>query len=50
MDPHDVGNNFIHETPIMGDQHHFMGPIVQKALDPANGGNVQKVGGFIEQQ
>jgi len=44
---YDVGNQFVHNPPVMGDEHDFTGPVHQKAFHPADGGYVEVVGGFV---
>ncbi len=50
MDPGHVRHQAVHEAAVVGDQQNFMGPVVEKSRDPANRGDVQVVGGFVEQQ
>ena len=50
VNAHGVGHQLVHEPPVVGDQHQLMGPGEQKILDPADGGDVQVVGGLVQQQ
>ena len=50
MNANHVGDDLVHERPVVGDQQQFAGPVLQKTDDPADGGDIQIVGRFIQQQ
>ncbi len=50
MNRHGVRNDFVHETPVMGDEHQFMNPVVQESFHPSYGGDVKIIGRLVQKQ
>ncbi len=50
MDAQDVGHDVVHEAPVVGDEHDLPGPGHEKPLEPAEGGDVEIVAGFVEEE
>ena len=50
MEADDVGDGLIHERAVMGDQQELSRPGLQKLDHPANGGDIQVVGRFVQQE
>ena len=50
MDAQGVGDDLVHETAVVGNQHQLPVPVVQETLDPTYRGDVQIVGGLIQQK
>ena len=47
MNPHGVGNDFIHEASVVGNEHEFVGPGVEKSHNPSDRGNIEIIGRFV---
>ena len=46
----DAGGHLLQEGAVMGDKHHAVGKAEQEGFQPLDAGEVQMVGGLIEQQ
>ena len=46
----DARSQTLQESPVMGDEQQSAVPVQQKFFDPGNGGDIEMVGGLVQQQ